>query len=166
MQRTSAGLGRHCFASDDWFQPGLLCGLFAAPSGFHNSSLSFQTTISNLEAIRLRLTEELWQWRLFLFFLVVTLRKCNLYARNPFKFVLILALDSQNSGELKRRMRTFTQAGEELCAVRATQGLRLENVVAVLTSIGRLPERDSHSSSIPTRSSQTQGVPEYSRHLP
>jgi hypothetical protein len=42
-QRTSAGSGRHCFASDDRFQPALLCGLFAAPSGFHNSFLSFQT---------------------------------------------------------------------------------------------------------------------------
>jgi hypothetical protein len=43
MQRTSAGLGRHCFASDGRFQPALLCGLFAAPSGFHNSFLSFQS---------------------------------------------------------------------------------------------------------------------------
>jgi len=39
LQRTSAGLGRHCFASDNRFQPVLLCGLFAAPSGFHNSIL-------------------------------------------------------------------------------------------------------------------------------
>ena len=39
VQQASAGLGRHCFASDDWFQPVLLCGLFAAPSGFHNSFL-------------------------------------------------------------------------------------------------------------------------------
>ena len=44
MQRTSAGLGRHRFASDDRFQPALLCGLFAAPSGFKNQPLCFQTT--------------------------------------------------------------------------------------------------------------------------
>lgn len=41
VQQASAGLGRHCFASDDWFQPVLLCGLFAAPSGFHKI-LSFK----------------------------------------------------------------------------------------------------------------------------
>lgn len=39
VQQASAGLGRHCFASDDWFQPVLLCGLFAAPSGFHKNLL-------------------------------------------------------------------------------------------------------------------------------
>jgi hypothetical protein len=46
MQRTSAGLGHRCFASDDRFQPALPCGLFAAPSGFHNSILTFQRTNS------------------------------------------------------------------------------------------------------------------------
>jgi len=63
MQQTSAGLGRHRFASDDRFQPALLCGLFAAPSGFHNSFLSYFKQHS-LEATAL---QELRQWRFSLF---------------------------------------------------------------------------------------------------
>ena len=57
-KRTSAGLGRHPFANDDRFQPALLCGLFAAPSGFHNSILSLSNSIV---LKRLRRSEELWQ---------------------------------------------------------------------------------------------------------
>lgn len=53
MQRTSAGLGHHCFASDDRFQPVLLCGLFAAPSGFHNQS-SFFSKQQTLDLQRLQ----------------------------------------------------------------------------------------------------------------
>jgi hypothetical protein len=68
MQRTSAGLGCHCFASDDRFQPALLCGLFAAPSGFHNSFLSFSNSIltsrSDCDS-----PKSFLQWRFFLFLL-------------------------------------------------------------------------------------------------
>jgi len=44
MQQTSAGLGHRCFDSDSRLQPALLSGLFAAPSGFHNSFLSFSNS--------------------------------------------------------------------------------------------------------------------------
>ncbi len=46
MQRTSAGSGHRCFDSENRFPPALPCGLFAAPSGFHNWILTFQRTNS------------------------------------------------------------------------------------------------------------------------
>lgn len=93
-KRTSAGLGRHCFASDDWFQPVLLCGLFAAPSGFHNSILFL---FKQQRCIRsdCRLTEERLQLRLF-FSLSPAYFVQDVC---PCKLKLFLLLDTQGLGE-------------------------------------------------------------------
>lgn len=57
-KRTSAGLGRHCFASDDWFQPVLLCGLSPRPlasitqsSFFSNSNVALEATADSPKSV-------------------------------------------------------------------------------------------------------------------
>jgi hypothetical protein len=120
LQRTSAGLGRHCFASDNRFQPVLLCGLFAAPSGFHNSILFFsnsktldlQTAASNHPECQRRHT-------LSLQLLFRTQGSYPLLSRSRLAVLL-----ERSRGQLDHRhtRRTFAHASEELCANQGTVG--------------------------------------------
>jgi hypothetical protein len=95
MQRTSAGSGHRRFAGDDRFQPALPCGLFAAPSGFHNSILSFQRTNSYPFKQRLRPVRTIAQPH-FLFILFAICHDAN-YIPLPACVTFVLFLKDSRS---------------------------------------------------------------------